>query len=1053
MQSTFKRFLTRLAAISAASWLATLAPAATFEFGDLPLTVPDGFVVEQVAAPPLVERPVTCDFDERGGLYVAESSGSNSPLAEQQRDPQHRILRLEDRDGDGVFDHRTVFADGLMMLQGTLWHDGSLYVAAAPQILKLTDHDGDGVADVREIWHDGGTLTGCGNDLHGPYLAPNGRIEFTKGAFAEQTHDLVGRPGWTTRASHVFRCRPDGTELEAVVTGGMDNPVDVAFTAAGERLLSATFLVHPSGGQRDGVIHAVYGGVFGKDHRVIDGHSRTGDLLPILIHLGPAAACGLHVHSGFGVGGGLAGDAFVCSFNLRGVSRHRLIPEGGTFRVESEPFLSGDSADFHPTDVIEDADGSLLVVDTGGWYKLCCPTSQLEKPAVTGAIYRIRRADVARPSDPRGEQIPWSSLSAGALADFLADDRPAVAWQAIAKLGREEACGSVMEKITGADVSETCRLRGVWCLARMDTAASKQALRDLLSDRDVSVRQAAAHALGLLRDTGAIPGLADQLVKADPAVARAAAEALGRIGGEQAVAALLAGSRRGGMRMLDHSIAYALIEAGCVEPVLAALSDADPHVRRTALVALEPLLAAANKESWLDSLRMAAVSAVSADDPLLRDAGLNAMVAHPGWSVEIHGELPKLLDQLAGSSPDDGDRLASRLASLTVSADMANALADVLRDDSTAASGRMAAAMHVMRLARPAMVPQSWVEGLGRHLPAENAAARSLEQSVLAAAVETLAAVALSESQREQVLHSLLRVAAAADLPAAINLAGLRASGLTSNFPAAVQDRLLTLIETNTNEASPLERSAAIDAVVQATLSEADLLRLGNALGQLAPSDAARVLPLLTRSGGPALARALQLLAESPHPELLPRHVVVEAVERLAAQGGATFDLVSRMDTASMSQRQRYQELAASLPAGDAARGHRVFLSQKAACTTCHAMAYAGGRIGPDLTRIGSIRTPADLLEAIVLPNASFVRSYEPVLVLTTKGTVVSGIPQDLGPDEVAVQTSATVCEVIPREQVESIERGAVSLMPSGYDTLLTPQELADLVAFLVRAR
>jgi hypothetical protein len=97
--------------LSAAAWgfcigFATAAPAgaATFVFGDLPLTVPDGFVVEQAAGPPLVERPVTCGFDEAGRLYVTESSGSNAPLSEQRKDPQHRVLRLEDSDGDGVFD-------------------------------------------------------------------------------------------------------------------------------------------------------------------------------------------------------------------------------------------------------------------------------------------------------------------------------------------------------------------------------------------------------------------------------------------------------------------------------------------------------------------------------------------------------------------------------------------------------------------------------------------------------------------------------------------------------------------------------------------------------------------------------------------------------------------------------------------------------------------------------------------------------------------------------------------------------------------------------------
>src|SRR3546814_9217684 len=64
-----------------------------------------------------------------------------------------------------------------------------------------------------------------------------------------------------------------------------------------------------------------------------------------------------------------------------------LFPYTTLVRSDSD-FLVSDNTDFHPTDVIEDADGSLLVIDTGGWYKLCCPTSQLWKPDVLGAIYR-----------------------------------------------------------------------------------------------------------------------------------------------------------------------------------------------------------------------------------------------------------------------------------------------------------------------------------------------------------------------------------------------------------------------------------------------------------------------------------------------------------------------------------------------------------------------------------------------------------------------------------------------------------------------------------------
>jgi glucose/arabinose dehydrogenase len=108
--------------------------AAEFHVDSGTITLPDGFTVEVAAGPPLVERPVTIDFDERGRLYVTESSGTNIAVSEQVKNPTHRVYRLEDSDGDGTFDRRTVYAEGLMMPEGSLWYRGSLYVTAPPEI-------------------------------------------------------------------------------------------------------------------------------------------------------------------------------------------------------------------------------------------------------------------------------------------------------------------------------------------------------------------------------------------------------------------------------------------------------------------------------------------------------------------------------------------------------------------------------------------------------------------------------------------------------------------------------------------------------------------------------------------------------------------------------------------------------------------------------------------------------------------------------------------------------------------------------------------------------
>src|SRR4051812_42969759 len=85
----------------ASALLALNAPAATVTVNNKTFTVPDGFTVELAAKPPLADRPIVIDFDDRGRLYVADSSGTRDPSAKQLIDRPHRIMRLEDTDGDG----------------------------------------------------------------------------------------------------------------------------------------------------------------------------------------------------------------------------------------------------------------------------------------------------------------------------------------------------------------------------------------------------------------------------------------------------------------------------------------------------------------------------------------------------------------------------------------------------------------------------------------------------------------------------------------------------------------------------------------------------------------------------------------------------------------------------------------------------------------------------------------------------------------------------------------------------------------------------------------
>src|SRR5260221_8414289 len=118
--------------------------------GALPLpVVPAGFEIEIAAESPIVERPVVACFDELGRLFVVDSSGANEPFEKLVKNPPHRIVVIEDTDGDGKFDKRTVFADRLVMPQGVLPYRGAVYTASPPSVWKLEDTDNDGECDKR----------------------------------------------------------------------------------------------------------------------------------------------------------------------------------------------------------------------------------------------------------------------------------------------------------------------------------------------------------------------------------------------------------------------------------------------------------------------------------------------------------------------------------------------------------------------------------------------------------------------------------------------------------------------------------------------------------------------------------------------------------------------------------------------------------------------------------------------------------------------------------------------------------------------------------------
>jgi putative membrane-bound dehydrogenase-like protein len=1009
-------------------------------------TIPAEMEIELVAGPPLVSRPITADFDEEGRLYVAESAGAIDKTDIQMQKKPHRVLRLEDTDGDGKFDKSTVFADKLSFPEGTLWSAGSLYVAAPPSIWKLTDTKGEGVADQRVEWFQGKTLTGCANDLHGPYLGPDGWIYWCKGAFAQQTYERPGKAKLVTRAAHIFRARPDGTGVEPVMTGGMDNPVDVVFTPGGERIFTTTFFQHPGGGKRDGLVHAVYGGIYGKDHDVIYDHPWTSpSLMPVLTHLGPAAPCGLHRYEGKALGREYEDNVFACLFNLHKVTRHVLEPEGATFHSRDEDFVVSSNLDFHPTDVIEDADGSLLILDTGGWYKLCCPTSQLVKPDVPGGIYRVRRKDApGKPgaqqvaADPRGRKLKWEGLSPADLASRLADPRPAVrrrAIEALATRGAESV--SVLSQSAEKARTAEARRNALWALTRIDRPDAREAARKSLADPDETVRQVALHSISLWRDKEAVPALLRILKGHVPHNQRAAAEALGRIGDRSAVPGLLEAVGHASDRVLEHSLTYALIEIADREGTAAGLADSNPLVRRAALTALDQM-----EGGKLDPKTVSAD--LGSKVAPLKETAWWIVSRHPEWGGDLAGFFR---EQLAGKDLSTAEReaLARQLARLAKTSAIQQLLTEALKHPRASRETRLLV-LHALAGSGLKQTPDAWIELLTGLLT-------SADAELVKETVTTVRALPMPKTYPPALAVALRALGGSERTPVGVRLAALAAAPAEA---APLPAGLFAFLQARLTPDEPVtDRLLAAEVLAKARLSTEQLLLLAGSLKKVGPMEVNRLLEAFAQSKDEQVGRALlAALRDAParsavRVDLMRQRlakyppVVLTAAEELYAL------LVPDLG----KQREKLEQLIGNLSSGDVRRGQLIFNSQKASCSACHAVGYLGGTIGPDLTRIGAVRNERDLLESIVFPSSSIVQGFEPVRVSTKQGKDFNGLVKRSTPDEIVLVLGVNQEARIARSDIEEMLPSKLSVMPAGLDQQLTPQELADLVAFLKACR
>lgn len=1078
----------------------------------------------EVAKGPLVRHPVALDVDEHGRVFVAETDRYERRGISQNRGRERRVLddlrtfTLEERgrtlqqwldsgeldediatrkelfgpppegrksyltkfsDGlaclvdvnsDGIADRRSEFANGFNQpldgpAAGVLTWDGKVWFTCIPSLWLLEDTDRDLRADRRTVLVTGFGIRASffGHDLHGLALGMDGRIYFSAGDRGFHVRTKEGRTLSGADTGGVFRCWPDGSDLE-LYARGLRNPQELAFDDFGNLFTGDN---NCDAGDKARIECIVEGGEYGWEmsvqdlpHRgpwmrenmwklrpAPDDVSYPAWILPPLAHLG-AGPSGLASYPGVGLPEKYRGHFFMCDFRGGGngsILAFRCLPDGAGFKVDgAHVFDTGAGV----ADVAFGYDGRLYVADWGNaWeandagriYSLAHPESR-QLPAVE-EVRKLAPAD-------------FSKFDARELCRLLDHADRRIRMKAQFALAGKKASEVLERLLAAARKAETLtgRIHALWAVGIM--ARNRPVLltevTGFLEDEDAEMRAQAARLLGDARHAPAAPRLAAALRDPSIRVRMAAALALSRVPLRDAVDPLLdlAGETADKDAFLRHAVVMGL--AGCATAAdLAAKGRTHPSrsARLAAVLALRKLAAPELAEFLTDVDPQVIAEAVRAIYDLQIVAALPAAAAlldrtefpeglrHDGVlrrAIEANrriggAEQAECVAAFAALPPESGVPDTFRLLALEA---LATWNEPPPRDD---VWGRwMPLPARAAGLARPA---------IQRHLPA---LIQSAKGPVLAKAreVETkfgaekspdnLLKLAKDESLGESLRLDCLKTLGVRGQPAEAQLddacrfilasrnsppplrmeaRGLLMKRQPASALALVQDALIA--------GSPMEKQAAVTALAHLRSSEAEkkLLELGQSLaaGTLDPVIQVEVMEAVRHRDE----------------KRSPWRKILEHWDETLAGGEADPLAMHRM----------------ALSGGDAAAGRLIFQNhQTAQCLRCHSVRGQGGTAGPDLNGIATRHDAAYLLESLIVPSAKIVDGYAIVTATLEDGKTISGILLSRDAEHTSILEGTTPRQIRTAE-IKDLTSPLSAMPPMG--ALLTPRELRDLMAYL----
>jgi putative membrane-bound dehydrogenase-like protein len=473
----------------------------------------EGLTATLFASEPMVFNPTNIDVDARGRVWATEAS--NYRGHQTNRPEGDRIVILEDSNADGVADKATTFYQNpeINAALGICVLGNQVIVSCSPNILVLTDTDGDDKCDKREVLFSG--LDGKQHDhgAHAVSFGPDGKLYFNHGdaggglktADGKPVIDMAGNEannnGKPYRKGMVYRCNPDGSELE-VVGHNFRNNYEVSVDSFGSMWQSDN---DDDGNKAVRINYVMEFGNFGytdemtgagwtsertnREAEIPDRHWFQNDpgVVPNLLVTGQGSPCGITVYEGDLLPARFRNQIIHCDNGPRFVRAYPVTKAGAGFTATIEPIMTSSDSWFRPDDVSVAADGSLFVAD---WYDPGVGGHGMgdnSMDTMRGRIYRIAPTGNKPAPTPKVELTTAAGRIAALRSPNLATRQ--LAWVALNTLGakaEKELAG--LWKTTGKDpLVARHRARALHLLARIEGVGPKY-IAEALADPNPDIR-------------------------------------------------------------------------------------------------------------------------------------------------------------------------------------------------------------------------------------------------------------------------------------------------------------------------------------------------------------------------------------------------------------------------------------------------------------------------------------------------------------------------------------------------------------------------------------